>query len=67
MPKGGCRDCDRCTETAMTGCLMWPWRFFLGVCNVFTLGLLFSMKKKCPQCGHPLSAHHRRKDGSFQD
>ncbi|MFA4972586.1 MAG: hypothetical protein WC683_08215 [bacterium] len=64
MPKGGCRDCSRCTETGAQGCLAMPWRIVWAICFSWWAG---AFTKKCPQCGHPIRNHHRRKDGSFQD
>lgn len=59
----GCRDCSRCTESALTGCLMLPFRVVFGL-----FGALARMgQRKCPQCGHPLSWHKRDAQGRFAD
>lgn len=61
---GGCRDCSQCTETALTGCLMAPFRLTWWLLTAWNLGLV---TKRCPTCGHRLDLHQRREDGSFKD
>lgn len=60
----GCRDCSRCTETALTGCVMMPFRLTWWALIFWNVGMV---TKHCPQCKHPLSLHARRDDGSFKD
>ncbi|WP_250853077.1 hypothetical protein [Streptomyces rhizosphaericus] len=64
----GCRDCETCTRS-------WLGRLFqnaaVGLMHVVTIGISYLIKKgfrrHCPQCGHLLSRHARRADGSFRD
>jgi hypothetical protein len=67
MAKGGCRDCKMCTRSSLSGCMVGC--FHLCTFGVFLIlaGLGNAAKSKCPTCGHPLSDHHRREDGSFKD
>jgi hypothetical protein len=59
----GCRDCRRCTESALVGCLLLPFRLVWGI-----LMLPFrAVQRKCPVCGHPLSWHQRDATGRFKD
>lgn len=60
----GCRDCNRCTETAATSLIMAIPRFFIWVFTFWNIGLF---QRKCPECGHKMSVHQRRADGSFKD
>lgn len=61
---GGCRDCSRCTESCLVGFLLMPFRV-IG----FMLGgfLVKAVRSNCPQCGHAMSQHARRADGSLKD
>jgi hypothetical protein len=61
---GGCRDCPRCTETTAAGCVLGVFRMLIWAATFWNIGLFM---KKCPQCGHRLSIHQRRADGSFRD
>jgi hypothetical protein len=60
---GGCRDCTRCTESSMGGCLMTPIRSLIFLCGGF---LVSWFQRGCPQCGHKLK-HHHRIAGRFAD
>lgn len=60
----GCRDCSRCTESFITRLLFLFPRLFVGLLFGWNVGLFH---KYCPQCGHRLSLHSRRADGSFKD
>lgn len=59
----GCRDCDRCTEGTLTGCIMLPIRLIVWCCGGFLANMV---RRGCPQCGH-LLAQHRRYGGRFAD
>ncbi len=59
----GCRDCSRCTESTLTSLIALPFRLLFLPLTFFTRAVV----KKCPDCGHPLSWHARRADGSFKD
>ena len=61
---GGCRDCARCTENAATGCVMSAFRITWWLLTAWNIGLFI---KNCPTCGHRMSLHQRRSDGSFKD
>lgn len=61
MPR--CRDCSRCTETFVTKLAKLPFRFVLFWPRLIT----YRFQKLRPDCGHPLSMHNRRADGSFKD
>lgn len=63
MARVGCRDCKRCTESRLTGCLLAPFRLVFGI---FTLPAR-AVQRKCPQCGHPLAWHARDASGRFKD
>jgi|TARA_B110000114_G_C14835237_1_gene294337 hypothetical protein len=60
----GCRDCERCTETAAKGLITAIPRMIIWILTCWNIGLF---QKKCPQCDHKMVAHQRRADGSFQD
>ena len=60
----GCRDCSECTEASATGCVMFAFRFLWIAWFGWNIGLFI---KRCPQCGHWMSRHSRRADGSFRD
>lgn len=70
----GCRDCKVCTRSPLNSCLIGLVKLPLYLLHGITLGLSFfilktlrSGKRRCPQCGHYLSEHTRRTDGSFVD
>lgn len=60
----GCRDCPRCLESSLIGCLMAPIRLTLFLLGGF---LLRATQQLCPQCGHRMAIHQRRQDGSLKD
>jgi leucyl-tRNA synthetase len=64
----GCRDCGTCTRPGAARWTQWWLMAFLHLC---TAGISYLVKKgtmkHCPQCGHLLSNHQRRLDGSFRD
>lgn len=60
---GGCRDCTRCTETAMTGMIMALPRLVWWACTAWNIGLVV---KRCPQCRHLMSVH-KMVEGRFVD
>jgi hypothetical protein len=61
---GKCRDCEVCTRLGIVKFFRLPltiiWKFFLS----WNVGLFI---RKCPECGHFLSQHKKRSDGSFTD
>lgn len=59
-----CRDCARCTEVPIKGLIFGLPRLFWKLLTFWNIGLF---QKRCPQCGHLMSLHHRRADGSFRD
>ena len=61
---GGCRDCQQCTEPAMTGMIMMIPRLAWWCLTAWNIGLF---TKRCPQCKHLMSKHERRADGSLKD
>lgn len=64
MPRQKCRDCSRCTESTMKGCLIAPLRFFADMVRVF---FIWPFTKMCPVCRHPLAWHKRDAAGRFAD
>lgn len=64
MPRQKCRDCSRCTESAMRGCLVSPVRFWA---DLLRRMFVWPFRKMCPTCGHPLSWHARDQAGRFKD
>jgi hypothetical protein len=65
--KSGCRDCKRCTESALGS-------LFRLTGHVATVGTVYvsakavqTVMKNCPQCSHPLSWHERDEKGHFKD
>ncbi|MDJ1131317.1 hypothetical protein [Streptomyces iconiensis] len=64
----GCRDCSTCTKSGL-GTL--AQAIVVGVLYLCTLGIAYlakrAVRRHCPQCGHVLSRHARRADGSFRD
>lgn len=71
MSKGGCRDCNVCTRSCLETWIYNLMNLVLFVCTLGIVPLMRSLKnaggRRCPQCGHLLSAHARRADGSFKD
>jgi hypothetical protein len=64
MGSNGCRDCKQCSDSGLNRL----FRFFLSPTLWPIVGsILFIFLKKCPQCGHRMSWHQRRADGSFAD
>lgn len=64
MPKStGCRDCSRCTETWLRGCLLFPVRLLF----MPFIAIRWRFMQLCPQCGHPLKWHSRDASGRFKD
>jgi len=61
---GACRDCSICTRTPIVKLIMIIPGILYTVFFSWNYGLF---KKKCPDCGHFLSDHKKRADGSFQD
>jgi hypothetical protein len=64
MARHKCRDCQRCTESAMKGCLVLPFRIWI---DALRLIFVYPFVKRCPECGHPLSWHLRDARGRFAD
>lgn len=62
MPRQKCRDCKRCTESAMQGCLLAFIRF-----DLLRRLFIWPFRKICPACGHPLAWHNRDASGRFAD
>jgi len=60
----GCRDCKICTRSGIVKFFLRPFSLFYAVFLSWNIGLFI---KKCPQCGHALSEHSKRSDGSFID
>jgi hypothetical protein len=60
----GCRDCKRCTEVAAASLMLVLLRIPWWLLTFWNIGLF---QKKCPTCGHKMSLHERRADGSFKD
>lgn len=58
----GCRDCKTCTM---------PWIARMGRHTLYLVTMAWLIKpvflKNCPQCGHTMGRHERRRDGSFRD
>lgn len=63
-----CRDCKTCTMPAIPRWTQW---WIIAFANLMTIGIFALVKKGtmkgCPQCGHLVSRHHRRADGSYHD
>jgi len=58
-----CRDCKRCSEQGILTLLLLVPRIMIYIPR----RIIWLFIKKCPQCGHPLSWHLKRADGSFKD
>lgn len=59
-----CRECTVCTRVPLMKLLL----LIPSVVYAVLIKWWFrSMSRMCPECGHPLSKHARRADGSFQD
>jgi predicted RNA-binding Zn-ribbon protein involved in translation (DUF1610 family) len=61
MAKRKCRDCPACTRSLMGRMVVAS----SGATMVAAMGR--TAVKSCPQCGHALMRHERRKDGGFID
>ena len=59
-----CRDCKWCTRLAIVKLLLYVPRVLGTLLFRWNIGLFI---RYCPECGHRLSGHARRKDGSFKD
>ena len=63
-----CRDCRTCTRSGLGKLLQW---MVVSLVYIVTLGITYLLKRAlrrhCPECGHVLSRHARRSDGSFHD
>ncbi|WP_326692107.1 MULTISPECIES: hypothetical protein [unclassified Streptomyces] len=64
----GCRDCSTCTKSGVGKLIQ---KTAVGLMYLCTVGIGYVVKRglrrHCPQCGHLLSHHARRADGSFRD
>ena len=67
MAKNECRDCKMCTRSRAEGCMILGFHLSTFFIFKIMIEMLNLFRKKCPECGHPLGDHHRRKDGSFKD
>jgi hypothetical protein len=61
---GTCRDCRICTRREITKLLLLLPRLLMLLTLRWNVGLF---RKRCPVCGHLLTHHERRADGSFKD
>ena len=61
---GKYRDCDVCTRSAIVALFYLIPKLIYGILLSWNYGLF---KRKCPTCGHWLSKHAKREDGSFKD
>jgi hypothetical protein len=59
-----CRDCGVCTRLGVVDMVKVWFRLIYNVFFRWNIGLFI---RHCPQCGHWLSQHARRADGSFID
>ncbi len=64
MARQQCRDCQRCTESSMQGCLVLPFRIWI---DFFRILFVWPFRKMCPICKHPLAWHKRDNTGRFAD
>lgn len=66
-----CRDCSKCTERGITSAGKKSANAVLigGTLGMSVVGskLVGAFRKKCPQCGHPLSLHAQTESGAFKD
>lgn len=61
---GKCRDCKVCSRSAIAGLFYIIPHIIYAIIGRWTFGLF---KKHCPECGHWISSHAKRRDGSFKD
>jgi len=54
MAKGKCKECSKCTKSFFGKIISAPSSVVSGTVGKVTVGLF---KKKCPICGHYMSAH----------
>ena len=59
-----CRDCPKCTRLGIMKLIMLVPNLLYAILLSWNIGLF---QKKCPECGHSLAKHMKRKDGSFAD
>jgi hypothetical protein len=59
----GCRDCSRCTESAIWTLLLLPLRICIWFLTIWNIRLF---QRYCPECHHPMN-RHRMVRGRFQD
>lgn len=64
MARQKCRDCTRCTESYMQGCLLGIFRIWI---DIFRMIFIWPFRKMCPVCKHPLAWHGRDASGHFHD
>ena len=59
-----CRGCKICTRPPIVSLFLFPVKIIFG----WNIGLLIGFaSRNCPECGHKLSQHERRKDGELVD
>jgi hypothetical protein len=59
----GCRDCARCTESAVKKLFLLPLRIVVWCLTIWNIRLF---QKYCPQCHHLMNRHTMVR-GRFQD
>lgn len=68
MSKESCRDCKICSLPGLQSILRSWGAFCIHLCSA-GISILYIkwFRKNCPKCGHSMSDHLKRADGSFQD
>ncbi len=63
-----CRDCEVCTRLGIVSLLLLPFKLIYTILFRWNIGLILHLFiRYCPECGHWLSQHKKRADGSFTD
>jgi hypothetical protein len=63
MARKKCRDCSFCTESFLKSMFLGPFRMLIAPFRA----IAWSLRSRCPECGHPLKFHSRDAQGRFKD
>ena len=55
----GCRDCRVCSRDGITDATVRATRATTALATAGFSSILLASRKKCGQCGHPVSAHEK--------
>lgn len=63
-----CRDCKVCGRLGIVKLILLPFQLLYKYTLSWNIGWVVGLfVRYCPECGHRMSQHQRRADGSFKD